>query len=63
MILALPLAFAFRGLLPQIVALGSFGFTLIAFANLLRLFLKPGARVPNRFGGAPTALTFGSSPD
>ena len=58
MFLALPLAFAFRGLLPQIVALGVLGVTLILFANLLRLFLKKGATVPNRYGGAPTAFTF-----
>jgi uncharacterized membrane protein YhaH (DUF805 family) len=58
MFLAIPLAFAFRGLLPQIVALGFLGMTLIVFANLLRLFLKKGATVPNRYGGAPTAFTF-----
>lgn len=59
MLLAMPLAFAFRGLLPQIVALGFLGVTLILFANLLRLFLKKGAMVPNRYGGAPTAFSFG----
>src|SRR4030095_10325782 len=37
MFLALPLAFAFRGVLPQIVALGFLGMTLMVFANLLRL--------------------------
>jgi len=58
MFLALPLAFAFRGILPQIVALGFLGMTLIVFANLLRLFLKPGAKVPNRYGGAPTAFSW-----
>jgi uncharacterized membrane protein YhaH (DUF805 family) len=55
---ALPLAFAFRGILPQIVALGFLGMTLMVFANLLRLFLKKGSTVPNRFGGAPTAFSF-----
>ena len=58
MLLALPVAFAFRGILPQIIALGFLGLTLIVFANLLRLFLKPGNSVPNRFGGAPTAFTY-----
>jgi uncharacterized membrane protein YhaH (DUF805 family) len=58
MFLAIPLAFAFRGLLPQIVALGFLGMTLIVFANLLRLFLKKGSTVPNRYGGAPTAFSF-----
>jgi len=58
MFLALPLAFAFRGVLPQIVALGFLGMTLMVFANLLRLFLKKGSTVPNRFGGAPTAFSF-----
>ena len=59
MFLALPLAFAFRGVLPQIVALGFLGMTLMVFANLLRLFLKEGSTVPNSYGGAPTAFTFG----
>ena len=58
MFLALPLAFAFRGLLPQIVALGFLGMTVLLFAHLLRLFLKPGSNVPNRYGGAPTAFSF-----
>jgi uncharacterized membrane protein YhaH (DUF805 family) len=58
MLLGLPLAFAFRGVLPQIVALGFLGMTLMLFANLLRLFLKPGSTVPNRYGGAPTAFSF-----
>ena len=58
MFLAVPLAFMFRGILPQIVALGFFGMTLLAFAHLLRLFLQEGAKVPNRYGGAPTAFSF-----
>ena len=58
MFLALPLAFAFRGVLPQIVALGFLGMTLLVFANLLRLFLKEGSTVPNKYGGAPTAFSF-----
>lgn len=58
MFLAVPLAFMFRGILPQIVALGFFGMTLLAFAHLLRLFLKEGAKVPNRYGGAPTAFSY-----
>jgi uncharacterized membrane protein YhaH (DUF805 family) len=58
MLLALPLAFAFRGILPQIVALGFLGMTLLVFANLLRLFLKKGMIVPNRYGGAPTAFSY-----
>lgn len=62
MLLFVPVAFAFRGILPQIVALGFFGFTLLAFANLLRLFLKEGSRVPNKYGGAPTAFTFADAP-
>src|ERR1041384_3285630 len=35
MLLAVPLAFAFRGILPKIIALGFLGITLLAFANLL----------------------------
>ena len=58
MFLAMPLAFAFRGILPQIVALGVVGMTLLLFGNLLRLFLKKGSTVPNKYGGAPTAFSF-----
>ena len=58
MFAALPLAFAFRGILPKLVALGVLAFTLLAFANLLSLFLKKGTNVPNRYGAAPTAFSF-----
>ena len=58
MLAALPLAFAFRGILPKIVALGLLGVTLLVFANLLILFLKKGTTVPNRYGAAPTAFSF-----
>ena len=58
MMLAVPLAFAFRGILPKIVALGFLGLTLLVFANLLTLFLKKGSSVPNRYGAAPTAFSF-----
>ena len=58
MLLLLPLAFAFRGVLPQIVALGFLGITLLAFADLLTLFMKKGTTVPNRYGAAPTAFSF-----
>ena len=58
MFAALPLAFAFRGVLPKLVALGFLAFTLLAFANLLTLFLRKGTNVPNRYGAAPTAFSF-----
>ena len=58
MLALLPLAFAFRGILPKIVALGFLGITLLVFANLLTLFLKKGTTVPNRYGAAPTAFSF-----
>ena len=58
MLALVPLAFAFRGILPKIVALGFLGITLLAFANLLSLFLKKGATIPNRYGAAPTAYSF-----
>lgn len=58
MLVALPLAFAFRGILPKIVALGFLAITLLAFANLLSLFMKKGSAVPNRYGAAPTAFSF-----
>jgi uncharacterized membrane protein YhaH (DUF805 family) len=58
MLVILPLAFAFRGILPKIVALGLLGLTLLVFANLLLLFLKDGKKIPNRYGASPTAFTF-----
>jgi uncharacterized membrane protein YhaH (DUF805 family) len=58
MFAAVPLAFAFRGILPRVVALGFLGITLLAFANLLTLFLKKGSTIPNRYGAAPTAFSF-----
>ena len=58
MFAALPLAFAFRGILPKLVALGFLGITLLAFANLLTLFLRKGSNIPNRYGAAPTAFSF-----
>ena len=60
MLLAVPLAFAFRGILPKIVALGFLGITLLVFANLLTLFIKKGSTIPNRYGAAPTAFSFAS---
>lgn len=58
MLALVPVAFAFRGFLPQIVALGFLGITLLVFANLLTLFVKKGSTVPNRYGAAPTAFSF-----
>ena len=58
MLLLLPLTFAFRGILPQIVALGFLGITLLAFAHLLTLFMKKGTTIPNRYGAAPTAFSY-----
>ena len=58
MLAVLPIAFAFRGILPKIVALGLLGLTLIVFANLLLLFIKKGGTIPNRYGAAPTAFSF-----
>jgi uncharacterized membrane protein YhaH (DUF805 family) len=58
MLATVPLAFAFRGFLPKIIALGYLGVTLLVFANLLTLFVKKGSTVPNRNGAAPTAFSF-----
>ncbi|HKX92775.1 MAG TPA: DUF805 domain-containing protein [Sphingomicrobium sp.] len=58
MLALMPVAFAFRGILPKIVALGFLGITLLVFAHLLTLFLKKGSSVPNRYGAAPTAFSF-----
>ena len=60
MLLLVPVAFAFRGVLPQIVALGYLGITVLAFANLLTLVMKKGSSIPNRYGAAPTAFSFAS---
>jgi uncharacterized membrane protein YhaH (DUF805 family) len=58
MLVAAPLVFSFRGILPRIVALGYAGLVLLVFANLLLLFLKEGKKVPNRYGGSPTTFSF-----
>jgi uncharacterized membrane protein YhaH (DUF805 family) len=58
MLFLLPVAFAFRGFLPKVVALGFLGITILVFANLLTLFAKKGSNVPNRYGAAPTAFSF-----
>ena len=58
MLALLPLAFALRGFLPKIVALGYLGITILVFANLLTLFAKKGSNVPNKYGAAPTAFSF-----
>jgi len=58
MLFLVPLAFALRGFLPKIVALGFLGITILVFANLLTLFAKKGSNVPNRYGAAPTAFSF-----
>src|SRR3954454_9217269 len=56
MLAAAPLVMSLGGLLPRLVALGYAGLTLLVFATLLLLFLKEGKRVPNRYGGSPTAF-------
>lgn len=59
LLIAAPLVFAFgRGFLPQIVSLGVAGLTLLMFANLVRLFLRRGGTVPNRYGASPAAFSF-----
>jgi uncharacterized membrane protein YhaH (DUF805 family) len=60
MLMLVPLAYAFRGALPKIVALGYLGITVLAFATLLTLFMKKGSSIPNRYGAAPTAFSFAS---
>ena len=40
MLFLVPVAFAFRGFLPKIVALGFLGITILVFANLLTLFAR-----------------------
>jgi len=47
-----------RGFLPQIVALGLAGLTLLMFGNLLLQLTRRGGTVPNRYGASPTAFSF-----
>ena len=54
-LLALPLVFAFRGILPKIIALGVLGITLLAFAKKCG---DGNVQKPNRYGAAPTAFSF-----
>lgn len=59
MLLALPLVAAFHGFIGRIITLGYVGVTLILFAGLLMLLVKKGGTVPNKYGAAPTAFSFG----
>ena len=52
------LAARFGGFLPRIVALGVFATALIFFAARLRHLVKPGSKVPNKWGASPTAFSF-----
>ncbi|MEO7634328.1 MAG: DUF805 domain-containing protein [Sphingomicrobium sp.] len=58
MLAFLPVLFAFQGILPRIIGLGVLGITLLAFANILTLFLKKGGTVPNRYGPSPAAFSY-----
>jgi uncharacterized membrane protein YhaH (DUF805 family) len=58
MLAAAPLVYSFGGIFPRMVALGYAGLILLVFANLLLLFLKEGKKIPNRYGGSPTAFSF-----
>ncbi|WP_114228976.1 MULTISPECIES: DUF805 domain-containing protein [Sphingomonas] len=59
MLFVSPLVLVFgRGFLPQIVALGLAGMTLLLFANLLRYLTRRGGTVPNRYGASPSAFSF-----
>ena len=58
MLLAMPVVFSFRGILPQLVALGFLGELLIVSANLLLALIKQGRNVPNKYGASPVAFSF-----
>lgn len=59
MLFALPLVAAFHGFIGRIIALGYAGVTLILFAGLLLQLIKKGSSIPNKYGAAPTAFSFG----
>ena len=60
MLLAMPIALAFRTLLGGIVALGYYGLLLLMFGRILSLLIKKGSTIPNRYGACPTAFSFGA---
>lgn len=59
MLLLMPLFAVFQGFIGRIITLGYVGITLILFAGLLMLLVKKGGSVPNKYGAAPTAFSFG----
>lgn len=59
MLLALPLVAAFHGFIGRLITLGYAGVTLILFAGLLLQLIKKGSSIPNKYGAAPTAFSFG----
>lgn len=62
MMVAAGFAARFGGFLPRMVALGVFATALIFFAALLRHLVKPGSKVPNKWGASPTAFSFAKAP-
>ena len=61
MLLALPLVAyaALSGFIGKIIILGYSGVLLLVFAGLLMSLIRKGGTVPNKYGGAPTAFSFG----
>ena len=59
MLFAAPLAVMFGSFLGRIVALGYAGLLMLMFAQLVLMLIRKGSSIPNRYGAAPTAFTFG----
>jgi uncharacterized membrane protein YhaH (DUF805 family) len=50
---------AMSGFIGRIIILGYAGLVLLVFAGLLTSLIKKGSNIPNKYGAAPTAFTFG----
>ena len=59
MLFAAPLVVMFGSFLGRIVALGYTGLLMLMFAQLVLMLIRKGSSIPNRYGAAPTAFTFG----
>ena len=63
MLVAMPLVAyaAISGFIGKIIILGYSGIVLLVFAGLLSSLIKKGSNIPNKYGAAPTAFTFGKA--
>ena len=61
MLLVAPVVMSFGSVLGRIVSLGFYAVTLMLFGQLLLMLTRKGSIVPNKYGAAPTAFTYGSA--